>query len=178
MTPTDQITPRVKQLSTQLANQIAAGEVVERPASVVKELVENSIDAGATQVDVDIEKGGLLQIRIRDNGSGIHSDDLVLALTPHATSKIAEFDDLGSIVSLGFRGEALASISSVSRFSLTSCTEHHGDAWQIQCEGKEAYPSQMPTAHPRGTSIEVRDLFFMILELLLIINRRKLLEEL
>lgn len=154
--------PRVKQLSTQLANQIAAGEVVERPASVVKELIENSIDAGATQISIDIEKGGLHQIRIRDNGSGIHHDDLCLALAPHATSKIAAFDDLGSIVSLGFRGEALASISSVSRFTLTSCTEHHGDAWQIHCEGKEAFPSQLPTAHPKGTSIEVRDLFFNV----------------
>lgn len=159
---TSMCTPRVKELSTQLANQIAAGEVVERPASVVKELVENSIDAGATQINIDIEKGGLLQIRIRDNGCGIHQEDLGLALAPHATSKIAEFEDLGAIVSLGFRGEALASISAVSRFSMTSCTEHHGDAWQIQCEGKEAFPTKMPTAHPKGTSIEVRDLFFNV----------------
>jgi len=154
--------PRVKSLSIQLANQIAAGEVVERPAAVVKELCENSIDAGATQIDIDIEKGGLLQIRIRDNGCGIHQEDLGLALAPHATSKIANFDDLSNIVSLGFRGEALASISAVSRFNLTSCAEHHGDAWQIQCEGKTACPNEMPTAHPRGTSIEVRDLFFNV----------------
>ncbi|MEC8012572.1 MAG: DNA mismatch repair endonuclease MutL [Pseudomonadota bacterium] len=157
-----QIIPRVKALTTQLANKIAAGEVVERPASVVKELAENSIDAGATQLDVDIEKGGLLQIRIRDNGCGIHRDDLELALAPHATSKISEFEDLSNIVSLGFRGEALASISSISRFTLTSCTEPHGDAWQIQCEGKLGSPGQVPTAHPKGTSIEVRDIFFNV----------------
>lgn len=154
--------PRVKPLTTQLANQIAAGEVVERPASVVKELIENSIDAGATQIDVEIEKGGLTSLRIRDNGCGIHQDDLRLALAPHATSKIAEFEDLSSIVSLGFRGEALASISAVSRFTMTSCIKHHGDAWQISCEGTLGSASETPTAHPKGTTIEVRDLFFNV----------------
>lgn len=154
--------PRVKSLSIQLANQIAAGEVVERPSSVMKELIENAIDAGATQLDIDIEHGGLDRMRIRDNGCGIHKDDLLLALAPHATSKISAFEDLSNIVSLGFRGEALSSISSVSRFVLTSCTEHHGDAWQITCEGNIGSPSEMPTAHPRGTSIDVRDLFFNV----------------
>src|SRR5579872_4453873 len=104
---------RVEKLNNLLANQISAGEMVERPASVVKELVENSLDAGATKIDLDIEQGGTRLIRIRDNGSGVHPDDLVLALSRHTTSKIKELDDLEKISTLGFRGEALASISSV-----------------------------------------------------------------
>ncbi|MDO6408380.1 DNA mismatch repair endonuclease MutL [Pantoea phytobeneficialis] len=147
-------------LPPQLANQIAAGEVVERPASVVKELVENSLDAGATRIDVDIEKGGAKLIRIRDNGCGIAKDELAMALARHATSKIASLDDLEAIVSLGFRGEALASISSVSRLTLTSRTEDQTEAWQAYAEGREMAVTVKPAAHPVGTTLEVLDLFY------------------
>lgn len=147
-------------LSPQLANQIAAGEVVERPASVVKELVENSLDAGATELFIDIEKGGCKKILVRDNGSGIGKEELELALCRHATSKISTLDDLEQIVSLGFRGEALASISSVSRLTLTSKPLQQDTAWQANAEGREMQVQIKPAAHPVGTSIEVLDLFF------------------
>ncbi|MGK3144205.1 DNA mismatch repair endonuclease MutL [Pantoea sp. C2G6] len=147
-------------LPPQLANQIAAGEVVERPASVVKELVENSLDAGATRIDVDIEKGGAKLIRIRDNGCGITKSDLAMALARHATSKIASLDDLEAIMSLGFRGEALASISSVSRLTLTSRTADQTEAWQAYAEGREMNVTVKPAAHPCGTTLEVLDLFY------------------
>jgi DNA mismatch repair protein MutL len=150
----------IQLLSPQLANQIAAGEVVERPASVVKELLENSLDAGATKIEVDIEKGGHKRIRIKDNGSGIAKDELQLALSRHATSKIATLDDLEQILSLGFRGEALASISSVSRLTLTSRTEAQTEAWQAYCEGREMAVNVQPAAHPVGTTIDVADLFY------------------
>lgn len=147
-------------LPPQLANQIAAGEVVERPASVVKELVENSIDAGATRIDIDIERGGAKLIRIRDNGCGIGKDELALALARHATSKIATLDDLEAILSLGFRGEALASISSVSRLTLTSRTAEQQEAWQAYAEGRDMAVTVKPAAHPQGTTLEVLDLFY------------------
>jgi len=147
-------------LPPQLANQIAAGEVVERPASVVKELVENSLDAGATRIDVDIEKGGAKLIRIRDNGCGISKSELAMALARHATSKIASLDDLEAIMSLGFRGEALASISSVSRLTLTSRTADQTEAWQAYAEGREMNVTVKPAAHPCGTTLEVLDLFY------------------
>lgn len=147
-------------LPARLANQIAAGEVVERPASVVKELIENSLDAGATQIDVEIEKGGHKRICIRDNGGGIEKQQLVLALSRHATSKITCLDDLEQILSLGFRGEALASVSSVSRLTLTSKTAEQTEAWQAHAEGRDMEVELNPTAHPTGTSVDVLDLFF------------------
>ena len=150
----------IKVLPPQLANQIAAGEVVERPASVVKELVENSLDAGATQVHIEIEQGGQKRILVRDNGKGIPKDQLTLALSRHATSKISSIDDLEYITSMGFRGEALASISSVSRLTLTSKPIAQNEAWQAQAEGQQMEVQLHPAAHPDGTSIEVVDLFF------------------
>jgi DNA mismatch repair protein MutL len=150
----------IQVLPPQLANQIAAGEVVERPASVVKELVENSLDAGATRIDIDIERGGAKLIRIRDNGCGIKKDELALALARHATSKIASLDDLEAIISLGFRGEALASISSVSRLTLTSRIAEQPEAWQAYAEGRDMDVTVKPAAHPVGTTLEVLDLFY------------------
>ncbi|WP_249962428.1 DNA mismatch repair endonuclease MutL [Histophilus somni] len=150
----------IKILPPQLANQIAAGEVVERPASVVKELIENSLDAGATHIQIEIENGGANLIRIRDNGIGIAKDELHLALARHATSKIASLDDLEMILSLGFRGEALASISSVSRLTLTSRTAQQNEAWQVYAQGRDMETSITPASHPIGTTVEVANLFF------------------
>ncbi|EJU9974315.1 DNA mismatch repair endonuclease MutL [Vibrio alginolyticus] len=150
----------IKILPARLANQIAAGEVVERPASVIKELVENSLDSGATRIDIDIEKGGAKLIRVRDNGKGIAKDELGLALSRHATSKIHTLDDLEAIMSLGFRGEALASISSVSRLTLTSRPAAQEEAWSAYSEGRDMQVKLKPAAHPIGTTVEVLDLFF------------------
>ncbi|MEP1217229.1 MAG: DNA mismatch repair endonuclease MutL [Marinobacter sp.] len=152
--------PSIRLLTPRLANQIAAGEVVERPASVVKELVENALDAGARRVDIEIEQGGVKLIRVRDDGSGIDESDLPLALSRHATSKIENLDDLEAVASLGFRGEALASISSVSRLALTSRTESQEAASRVEVEGRDMDASISPAAHPVGTTVEVRDLFF------------------
>ena len=149
--------PRIQQLPNSLINQIAAGEVIERPASVVKEIIENAIDAGATQIDIDIEDGGGKLIRVRDNGCGIHPDDLALAFATHATSKIQNIDDLEHITTLGFRGEALPSIASVSKTTLTSRAEGESSAWRISPHLGDAIS---PAAHPPGTTIEIRDLFY------------------
>lgn len=151
---------RIRLLSSLLANQIAAGEVVERPASVIKELLENSLDAGAHRIDIDVEQGGLKCLKVRDDGCGIPAEDLPLALARHATSKIRDLNDLEHVASLGFRGEALASVSSVSRLTLTSRIAGAASAWQVIAEGSELAAFEHPAAHPVGTSVEVRDLFF------------------
>ncbi|WP_226665457.1 DNA mismatch repair endonuclease MutL [Microbulbifer aggregans] len=150
----------IRLLSPRLANQIAAGEVVERPASVIKELLENSLDSGATRLEVDLDAGGVKRIMVRDNGKGIEKDDLHLALARHATSKIHALDDLEAVATLGFRGEALASISSVARLTLTSSRDDTGKGWMVTAEGREMETQLAPAAHPRGTTVEVRDLFF------------------
>jgi len=151
---------KIQLLDSRLANQIAAGEVVERPASVLKELLENALDAGSESISVDVEQGGVKLVRVRDNGSGIDRDDLPLALSRHATSKIRGLDDLEAIGTLGFRGEALAAISSVSRLTLASNVEGEAEGWQVQVEGRDMAPSVTPAGHPRGTTVTMRDLFF------------------
>ncbi|MDD5579786.1 MAG: DNA mismatch repair endonuclease MutL [Methylobacter sp.] len=151
---------RIHSLPIQLVNQIAAGEVVERPSSVVKELVENSFDAGAGQITIDVEQGGARLIKIRDDGCGIIKEDLPLALSRHATSKIATLKDLEQVSSMGFRGEALPSISSVARLTLISRTGNADCAWKINADGTEQGFDIQPDPHPQGTTVDVRDLFY------------------
>jgi len=156
---TTESTILIRKLSPLLVNQIAAGEVIERPASVLKELVENSIDAGATRITVELEQGGIERISIADDGHGIAPDQMTLALTPHATSKIIESQDLDSIATMGFRGEALASIASISRMTIRSRTTNFDEGRIIQAQG-ETVGEPKPIGCPIGTTIEVKNLFF------------------
>jgi DNA mismatch repair protein MutL len=151
----------IRLLPDTLVNQIAAGEVVERPSSVVKELVENALDAGARRIEIELEEGGIRLVRVRDDGGGMDGDDIALAISRHATSKIASLEDLEQVATLGFRGEALPSIASVSRFALTSRTSKAAHATRLEVEGGRAGGLQ-PHAHPPGTCVEVRDLFFNV----------------
>ena len=150
---------RIRPLSAFVANQIAAGEVVERPASIVKELLENSLDAGATAIRIDVEQAGVRRVRVRDDGAGIHPDDLRLAVARHATSKIASAEDLAGVGTLGFRGEALASAASVAKLSIASRHAAADQAWLLEVAGGEERRYR-PAAHPPGTTVEVADLFF------------------
>ncbi|MBU0744302.1 MAG: DNA mismatch repair endonuclease MutL [Gammaproteobacteria bacterium] len=152
----------IKLLDSHLVSQIAAGEVIERPSSVVKELLENSLDAGATEINLEIENGGAKLIRLRDNGFGIVKEDLKMAISRHATSKIKTFNDLEHVKSLGFRGEALASICSIARFKLISKVSSASTGWTISVEGESDDLLLQPSAHPVGTTVEVSDLFFNI----------------
>ena len=153
---------KIRQLSRETYNLISAGEIVDRPSSVLKELIENSLDAGASRIDIEIESGGKDLLRVRDNGEGINRDELRLALASHATSKIRNHDDLLSLRTLGFRGEALASISAVSRFSLTS-NVHEEPSEGVSVKINQVAKNELfiePSSHYRGTTVEVRDLFF------------------
>ncbi|MDH3690171.1 MAG: DNA mismatch repair endonuclease MutL [Gammaproteobacteria bacterium] len=153
---------RIKSLSSQLINQIAAGEIVERPASVLKELLENSLDAGASRISIDADRGGVKRIRVSDNGVGVAKDDLVLALSRHATSKLNSLDDLERVATLGFRGEALPSIAAVSRLRLRSRALDQDGSWEVSCEGGAGVQGPKPVALAPGTTVVTEDLFFNV----------------
>ncbi len=151
-------TMRIRYLPETLINQIAAGEVVERPAAALKEMIENSIDAQASAIEIDIYDGGKTKMVISDNGTGMDDQEIIAALDRHATSKLPD-DDLLHIAFLGFRGEALASISAVSRVNIQTHHKDSGESWEVQCNAGEKSDVR-PCAHPKGTRIEVRDLFY------------------
>jgi len=155
-----EVNNRIHALDPRLINQIAAGEIIERPASMLKELIENALDAGATSIDIEVENAGVKRLKISDNGHGILKQDLAMALSRHATSKIENLTDLEQIATLGFRGEALPSIASVTRMTIQS-REHNSDqAWMVSSDGNNQTTDPVPVAHPVGTSIETRDLFY------------------
>src|SRR6266567_3183442 len=153
------VTSHIRPLSDHLINQIAAGEVVERPAAAVKELLENSLDAGARTIDIDLTGGGVRLIRVADDGFGIEREELALAVARHATSKIATPPDLAAIATLGFRGEALASIAAVSRLSINSRSRDKQHAWRLEVEAGEISVPQ-PAALASGTTVTVQELYF------------------
>ena len=157
---TDQQQHRIHALEARLVNQIAAGEIIERPASMAKELIENALDAGASSIDIEVDKAGVQRFKITDNGHGILPQDLPRALSRHATSKIANLDDLEQIATLGFRGEALPSIASVTRMTITSREQSQSQAWTVSSDGDNRVTEAKPIAHPVGTTIETRDLFY------------------
>lgn len=151
---------RIHALDARLVNQIAAGEIIERPASMLKELIENSLDAGATNIDIEVENAGVKRLKISDNGHGILKHDLAMALSRHATSKIENLTDLEQIATLGFRGEALPSIASVTRMTIKSREQNADQAWMVSSDGNNTTSDPEPVAHPVGTTIETRDLFY------------------
>jgi len=154
------ITGRIHALDPRLINQIAAGEIIERPASMLKELIENALDAGATSIDIEVENAGVKRLKISDNGHGILKGDLAMALSRHATSKIENLTDLEQIATLGFRGEALPSIASVTRMTIKSREQAAEQAWVVSSDGNNQTTEPTPVAHPVGTTIETRDLFY------------------